>query len=87
MANFKCDNCEETLVDVGSSNPSLVLCAECNGEAAWNCVDAGTYSCDCNFCGPQPWSETLQSITEEDISKAIDVLTEIDKVFTDIKCW
>lgn len=45
-------------VNVGYANPSLVLCAECNGGSdAFNCVDSGNYSCDCAACGPQPWSE------------------------------
>jgi len=53
MSKLICDGCNETSVEVGESNPSLVLCAECNhGEAAWNCVDAGSYSCECKFCGP-----------------------------------
>ncbi len=51
---YKCDihDCANR-VDVGYSNPSLVVCADCNeGEAAWNCVDFATHSCDCDFCGP-----------------------------------
>lgn len=59
MAKYECDGKDScsTQVDVGDANPSFVICAECNhGEAAFNCVDSGNYSCDCKACGPQPWS-------------------------------
>lgn len=53
MANFTCDVCDKVEVDVGHSNPTLVICAECNkGAAVWNCVDVGNFSCDCVCCGP-----------------------------------
>jgi hypothetical protein len=48
---FKCDDCKKVEVDVGGSNPSLVLCANCNGgHEQWNCVDVGNHSCDCSEC-------------------------------------
>lgn len=55
MATFNCDDCD-TLVDVGDSEPSIVLCATCNaGSATWNCVLSGGYGlCDCKVCGPLP---------------------------------
>lgn len=63
MSTFTCDGGTRTKactneVDVGYANPTLVLCAECNGgTAAFNCVDSGNYSCDCAACGPQGWPE------------------------------
>ena len=58
MAKFTCDgkdNCK-TEVEVGEANPSFVICAECNnGQATFNCVDTGNYSCNCTACGPQDY--------------------------------
>lgn len=73
---FKCDSCKKNIVDVGYSLPSVVFCKECNGEEAWNCVDAGTFSCDCNFCGPQPWSDGIDQITTSDVDSAFDSIIE-----------
>lgn len=31
MTSFTCDDCGDRSVDVGDANPSLVICASCNG--------------------------------------------------------
>ena len=51
---LKCDDCGKVEVCVGESNPSIVICGECNGgTAVWNCVDVGNHSCDCSHCEPE----------------------------------
>lgn len=53
MAGYTCDGCNRVEVDVGLSNPTLVLCGACNGgDPIWNCVDDGNMSCNCKVCGP-----------------------------------
>lgn len=55
MASFTCDVCDKNIVDTGDSNPSFVVCAECNGgNAAWNCTLTGSHACHCKACGPAP---------------------------------
>ena len=60
MLDITCDDCG-TPVDIGKSEPSIVLCATCNsGAATWNCVLSGGYGlCDCRVCGPYPEEDTL----------------------------
>jgi hypothetical protein len=65
---FTCDGKEscENKVDTGSSNPSVVICADCNkGEAVWNCVDYDNFSCDCKICKPNEKVEEVVSLIKE----------------------
>ena len=88
MSTFECDGGKidkrcTNKVDVGESNPSLVICGDCNGngQAFWNCVDAGNHSCECSYCGPSGYTAETQPQEPEEGTclECGDVIENLEK--------